>query len=247
MHIHSCLHKGDFHPVFCEDFLFHTEVSPDVYLAAVMDGCSMGKDSQFASLLFSKILKKVSKEIAYREFAGDLPPFSDWTLGDLGKEVLKQIWDNLKTLSQNLYLDKLELLSTLNLALVHTDQSKVWLILIGDGFIVAEDKIIEIDQDNRPDYLAYHLKEDFEHWFAQQKGIYEFEDIHQLILATDGVDSFEKLIPTQSKIGFEPTPYFLLDPSYDAISHPFDKKLEILKEEFGLIATDDIGLLKMKW
>ncbi|MDW3649776.1 MAG: protein phosphatase 2C domain-containing protein [Bacteroidia bacterium] len=247
MHITSCLHKGEFHPIFCEDFLFHTELSPDLYLAAVMDGCSMGKDSQFASLLFAKILKKVSKEIGYREFAGDIPPFSSWELADLGKEFLQEIWKNLKALSQSLYLDTLELLSTLNLALLNRNHSEVWLILIGDGFIAADDQIIEVDQNNRPDYLAYHLKEDFTQWFSQQKAIYELTDIQQLILATDGVDSFEKLNPAKEEVAFEPASFFLLEPSYDNLAHPFAKKLEVLKEEHGLIATDDIGLIRIKW
>jgi len=246
MHITSCLHKGDFHPVFCEDFLFHTELSTGLYLAAVMDGCSMGKDSQFASHLFAKILHKVSKELSYREFAGDIPPFSEQELGGLGKEIIKEIWHNLKSISQTLYLDKLELLSTLNLTLFQRKTSSAWVMLIGDGFIVAGEEIIEIDQDNRPDYLAYHLKEDFDSWFTQQKGIYEFEGIQQLILATDGVDSFEKLIPSDSKNSIEAAPFFLLDPSYDALAHPFDKKLEVMKAEYGLIATDDIGLIRMQ-
>ena len=246
MHITTCLHKGEFHPVFCEDFLFHTELNAELYLAAVMDGCSMGKDSQFASHLFAKILHKVSKELSYREFAGDIPPFSEQELGDLGKEILKEIWKNLKSISQTLHLDPLELLTTLNLSLFSNSPSKAWVMLIGDGFIVAGEEIIEIDQDNRPDYLAYHLKEDFESWFAGQTGIFEFENIQQLILATDGVDSFEKLIPSDSESKIEATPFLLLDPTYDALAHPFDKKLEVLKETYGLIATDDVGLVKMR-
>ncbi|MEM8888656.1 MAG: protein phosphatase 2C domain-containing protein [Bacteroidota bacterium] len=246
MHISTCLHKGDFHPVFCEDFLFHTELSSELYLAAVMDGCSMGKDSQFASHLFAKILHKVSKELSYREFAGDIPPFSEQELRDLGKEILKEIWQNLKLISQTLHLDPLELLTTLNLSLFRKNPSRVWVMLIGDGFIVAGKEIIEIDQDNRPDYLAYHLKEDFDSWFSQQAGIYEFEGIQQLILATDGVDSFEKLIPAESEARMEAAPFFLLDPSYDALAHPFEKKLEVMKTEYGLIATDDIGLIQMQ-
>ena len=247
MYIKTCLHKGDFHPVFCEDFLFHTELNPDLYLAAVMDGCSMGKDSQFASHLFAKILHKVSKEMGYREFAGDIPPFAEQKLPDLGKELLREIWTNLKSLSRSLYLDTLELLTTLNLALISKHSSKVWLILVGDGFIVSDKEIFEVEQGNRPDYLAYHLKEDFEHWYAQQKNIYEFEAIQQLILATDGVDSFEKLDKQKGTADFDPSSYFLLDNTYDTHAHPFAKKLEVLKENYGLIATDDIGLIRLNW
>ena len=89
--------------------------------------------------------------MGYREFAGDIPPFAEQKLQDLGKELVREIWTNLKSLSRSLYLDTLELLTTLNLALISKQSSRVWLILIGDGFIVSDKEIIEVEQSNRPD------------------------------------------------------------------------------------------------
>ena len=67
------------------------------------------------------------------------------------------------------------------------------------------------------------------------------------MLATDGVDSFEKLDKQKGNADFDPSAYFLLDNTYDSHAQPFAKKLEVLKENYGLIATDDIGLIRLNW
>ncbi|MEM6803341.1 MAG: protein phosphatase 2C domain-containing protein [Bacteroidota bacterium] len=247
MHIKSFLQKGEFHPVFCEDFLFHTNLRDEFYVASVMDGCSMGKDSHFASSLFAKVLRKVVKELGYKEFFGELAAFEEWDLGELGKYILQNLWEELRLLKSQLHLDQLELLTTLLLALVDVKRKQVYLIVIGDGFFVAEGKITELDQDNRPDYLAYHLSKDFESWYPTQKYLYFLEDIDELIIATDGIGSFEKL--DKSKRDFQETPeaYLLLDKEFADLPKGFDKKIEKLKADYGLIATDDVGIIEMKW
>ena len=247
MHIRSFLQKGEFHPVFCEDFLFHTQLRDEFYIATVMDGCSMGNDSHFASSLFAKVLKKVVKELGYQEFFGDLPAFEEWSLEELGKYILEKSWEELRRIKSNLHLDQLELLSTLILAVVDTKRKQAWLIVLGDGFFAAEGKIREIDQDNRPDYLAYHLAEDFEEWYGKQNQQFNLEDIHELIIATDGIGSFEKLDKSKRDFQEEAENYLFFDPEFSDLAKVFDKKMEKLKTDFGLIATDDVGIIEMKW
>lgn len=168
MQIKTVLKKGEFHPVFCEDFLYHVPLSKSIYLSAVMDGCSMGESSHFSSSLLGKLLKKACIEMRYQEFAKDIPLIDDTQLPDLGKEVVHRLWKDLKQTANSLMLEQLEILSTLLLALVDTRTGQAWILLAGDGFIAVEKELIEIDQDNRPNYMAYHLSKGFEKWFQEE-------------------------------------------------------------------------------
>ena len=73
---YSSLTIGAFHTNYCEDFLVVAELGSQQQLVAIMDGCSMGTESTFASLLIGKLLRKIAKEFFYQEFVqseiGDL-------------------------------------------------------------------------------------------------------------------------------------------------------------------------------
>lgn len=60
---------GEFHINHNEDSSAITEIGDDKIMIAVMDGCSMGKESHFASTLIAKLLRKIGKEISFRDFA----------------------------------------------------------------------------------------------------------------------------------------------------------------------------------
>lgn len=59
---------GEFHTNHNEDSSTITEIGEDIILIAVLDGCTMGKESHFASTLLVKLLRKIGKEISYRKF-----------------------------------------------------------------------------------------------------------------------------------------------------------------------------------
>lgn len=61
--------NGDFHLSHNEDSSLVSEISDSKIMIFLMNRCSMGKESHFVSTLISKILRKRSKEIGYREFA----------------------------------------------------------------------------------------------------------------------------------------------------------------------------------
>ena len=58
MKIYQVLQIGDHHVNYCEDYTLVVEIGNNHFLAAVMDGCSMGKESYFAATLVGKILRK---------------------------------------------------------------------------------------------------------------------------------------------------------------------------------------------
>ena len=48
---------GEFHINHNEDFLVSCEIGNDKMMIAVMDGCTMGTESYFASTLIGKLLR----------------------------------------------------------------------------------------------------------------------------------------------------------------------------------------------
>ncbi|MEZ4684535.1 MAG: protein phosphatase 2C domain-containing protein [Bacteroidia bacterium] len=246
MTIQTALLKGHFHPVYCEDFLLTEQLSPDLHLIAVMDGCSMGDDSHFASALVGKILKKQVKTLSWEEFAGKLPAFSDIRLEELGKSVLSGLFDDLRKSTDLLLLDRKELLSTLVMALLRPSASEAWAVVIGDGYIATEDDLIDIDQQNKPDYLAYHLNEDFETWYSSHDQFFSFSNIQQLVVSTDGPGAIRKMEPQKPDYEGDMLRYLFLDPEFADVPRGMYKKLELLEQRHGLVATDDIAMVKIR-
>lgn len=207
----------------------------------------MGESSHFSSALLGKLLKKTAREMGYQEFARDIPPMDKTPLPELGKEIAYRIWKDLKQTANRLMLEQLEILSTLTFSLVDVEKSQAWVLMAGDGFLAAEGKIIEIDQDNRPNYMAYHLSKDFEKWFKDEVHQFTYDDVQNLTLASDGVGSFEKLEKSRPDFDKEVEDYLLLDGEFSELKKPFDKKIELLKMNYGFIGTDDISIVQMKW
>jgi transposase-like protein len=72
MNIHTALQIGDYHLNHCEDFLVTKKIGSDKILCAVMDGCSTAMESQFASTLIGKILRKICIEKDLKSIVKDL-------------------------------------------------------------------------------------------------------------------------------------------------------------------------------
>ena len=65
MKVYKTLHIGEFHTNHCEDFLIHEQIGANQILIAVLDGCTMGTESVFASILFGKVLRNIAKKKFY--------------------------------------------------------------------------------------------------------------------------------------------------------------------------------------
>lgn len=245
MTIYTLIKKGEMHPVFCEDFIYETAIGNSYHLFAVMDGCSSGKDSHFASVLFGKALAKVSKEFSYSIWEKQEEKFV--AVEDISQQILKRVFEELKSVQANLGLQYLELLSTLILAVYHQREDKIFVISLGDGFVVLNEKVIEIDQNNMPDYLAYHLEEDFEEWFAQQKNIFILENPKNIAIATDGINTFinkHNSPPTQA---IDTTIFLLVNDELKQIKNMLNRKFNILDRKYNLLPADDLGIIRISF
>lgn len=246
MQIYTTRKIGAFHPVYCEDFLFETTLGSSFFVAAVIDGSTMGKDSHFASALIGKVLQQVTQEIYYQEFTGEFPKLDTIGPSILGAEIIRRMRSQFRKISRQLMLDLTEQLATVVLAVIQLEKRDVWVIALGDGYIACDGKLIEIEQGNKPDYFAYRLSEEFEGWFADQR-LYEFFSVQDFSIATDGVGCFEQLDKGKPPFPATVEDYLLVDEAFLELPKMLDKKIAFLEAEHGVFPADDVAVLRVRW
>ena len=240
MQLYQLLKRGAYHPDFCEDFSLAEPLGTRLVLA-VMDGCTMGRESHFASTLVAKVLRKVIREWPYRQHHGALPPTP--TLADELRELLAAVFADLRQLQSQLLLATNELLTTLALALLNPATGAVEVLVLGDATVALNGRLIRFEQDNRPDYLAYHLAQPFPAWYARQTQRLSAPDCHDLSLATDGIDSFEPTTPTPDLP--DVPALLLLDTHLAERPEMLNIKVRRLENASGLIPTDDVAIVRV--
>lgn len=202
----------------------------------------MGTESAFAAMLFGKALRNISKAFYYEDF---LKP-SSILLSDKLKEVLKRLFETVKLIKNQLGLDTPELLSTLVLGLVDEESLQAELITIGDGLICHDGNIIEYEQEDRPDYLGYHLGKNFETWFASQLQRNTIRGFRNLSICTDGIYSFKnfKQSPKQ-KSELEIIDFLLINNDLSEHNNFLERKLRFIKKHWQHEVTDDLAIIRM--
>jgi hypothetical protein len=244
MKIYQLLKRGEYHPDFCEDFSVVEPVSSSVLLCAVLDGCTMGHESHFAATLGAKILRKVIKERQYRMFYREVSSCSG--LEQELREIMVAVFQEFRQIRNLLLLETKELLTTLVVALLNTDTGEAYGMALGDATVALNGQIVQYEHQNKPDYLAYHLGQNEDAWYTQQKQIFRATNCTDLSLATDGIDSFlamGALSPnTQLNI-----PYFLLvDPELAERDEMLNIKVRRLENQFSLKPTDDLAIVRVR-
>lgn len=243
MRIYSALQIGDYHQNNCEDHLFVGEYGKNKILCTVMDGCTTALESQFASLLVGKILKKICTEKGYREFIEK--EVKSITPEENLKCILKDVLNELRLIQNQLMMDQKELLTTLILLLFDKDQEKGIVLAIGDGFVNINGKTTEFEQDNKPDYIGFHLLEDFETFYNSQKQKIEFNSFSDISIATDGIFTFEKLKRNESKEEIDVIHFLTIDKVNSEKEEMIALKLKKLENELGLKPTDDFAIIRI--
>ncbi|MEY4905962.1 MAG: hypothetical protein RLZZ292_3777 [Bacteroidota bacterium] len=234
---------GEFHTNHNEDCLFSSKIGKNKRLIAVMDGCSAAIDSHFSATLTAKLLKRIAKEEDYKEFVER----KEKEIKQLLKDVLQQLFKDLAELKSKIGLEREELLNTLILGIIDTEDKIAEIIVIGDGLIACNGQLFEYDQDNKPDYLGYHLNKDFETWFSQQEQKISLTNIQDLSISTDGIFTFKK---------FDNKPYepiseekiiekLLFDTTHKDNPNMLKNKIFELETENGLKPSDDLTIIRV--
>lgn len=241
MKIYSTLQIGDFHLNHCEDYFLIENPGANRTLMAVMDGCTMAHDSYFASTLVARILRKICIAQGYQELhLSDRPTPS---LETQLKQMLSELMLNLRQVQSQLLLEQKDLLTTLILLLVDKKQGNGLLLVIGDGLVSVNGAVTMFDQDNKPDYLGFHLHEDFESWYDSLDQKMFVDNIRDVSIATDGITLFR---PFHNGTGAEtdPVDFLLHDLQFSEHEDMLDRKLKALEHQHGLKPSDDIAVIR---
>ena len=243
MRIYSTLKLGQFHPIFCEDFNFVRHLDENWTVMAVMDGCSAGKDTHFASVLIAKILKKITKLLPYWYLEDASFSLHSIAINELGERIAKQLFLELQKQQNDLFLEKEELVSTYILAVYHKKRKEVWFIVAGDGVVVVNKEVYDFDQKDKPDYLAYHLHTDFDVWKDRHTQIMQEKDVSNFAITTDGIHSFDH--PHRAEVEINPVEYLLVDEESAEIEHMLHKKCVELERKYQLKPNDDLSVIRL--
>lgn len=210
-----------------------------------MDGSSMGDDSHFASGLIGKLLRRIARQTNLKTFAERTNP----TTAELLKMTLETLFADLRRLKADLDLSDTEVLSTLMLAIVDTRERNAEIIVVGDGVIACDEEIVEFNQENKPDYLGYHLAEDFEDYWNSLTQRVSASDFLDLAMASDGVFSFKPF----SHDSYRPVTeselltFLLLDREEGPTENTYRRKLMYISSTFGLKASDDLTVVRVSY
>jgi hypothetical protein len=242
MEEYQLIKRGAIHKNFCEDFLFSHRIKNRFNIYAVFDGCSTGIDSHFASALMAKTIK------AELEFI-DKEDLESSSL--LLEALVYQSAQSLKEIRNALMLSTDELLSTL-IVFVYDEISKSGDILVfGDGHVSINGIDYLIDQENKPEYIAYYLDmintyEDYEKCVADYARKFKVEKLIEVCISTDGIETFQKIVNVEtSEVIPDPKGYLLHNDYLRNNPSMLSRKCNILKTKFGFENQDDIALIRI--
>ncbi|MEM9920758.1 MAG: protein phosphatase 2C domain-containing protein [Bacteroidota bacterium] len=241
MNLYTSLKIGTAHTNHCEDYLLNAPIGDHRLLLAVMDGCSMGTESYFISTLKGKLLRKIAKEVYYKAFLHR----AEISLQAELTNILEKLFCEVRKVQNDLQLTSDELLSTLLLAIVDTRSQQAEVIVVGDGLLVVDGNATAFDQDDRPDYMAYHLNEDFSAWFQGQSQYLQLATFESLSIATDGIFTFQAFENVDyPPIGSAELMAMLL---IDQPDHPhfLHRQLIAIEQKWGLKPFDDLAIIRL--
>ena len=153
----------------CEDGYKVIE-NQDLLFGIVMDGCSTGINSSWVVQTIIYIFNNIIK---YCKFSPE-----DY--------FLLVLLSKIKEISNLLHLNSDNLLTTL-IIFQYNKKSKVLEIrTFGDCVYYVNDIEYVVDQNNTPDYFAYHLNNEEEFFNKYPTTLYE--NVDKFIICTDGID-----------------------------------------------------------
>ncbi len=245
MNIHKLLQRGTNHDNFCEDYCFVTQ-KDNFLIAAVLDGCSSGEDSYFASSFVGKIMEKNVDKIFNR---------IENTADKLELEIIRQfikyvVYEVCNLIDSNNFKTK-DMLTTIIMLVTDTNTQNGVILALGDGCISVNGQDFIIEQDNKPDYIAYYLQslkseKYFDKWFNNQKNIIYFEQIKDITIATDGILSFVKSNYMQTEMKHEDIfNFFTKNTDLYKNKIMLKRKYNILKNLHFFETTDDLSIIRI--
>ena len=254
MIIKKLLRRGTEHTNFSEDALAYKEMNNFLY-ACVFDGCSKGKESYFASTLFSKVFHNVTDTLA------SILDNPEDSMEKNAKMLIFQMSRKIQETRELLKLHVVELMSTMVLCVLDKNSNSCFIVAIGDGYFRVDEvesfikntKFAAEEQgENKPDYLAYSLEfiqnyNDFERWYAQIPEKHLFEGVTNISIASDGMNTFAEFrAPKEDVMKISPVDFLVRDETFIENEIMLEKKYNILNLKYCMANKDDLSLIRIK-
>ena len=231
------LYRSDSHQNYNEDALILDQVGEEWLVAGVMDGCSAGKESHFMSGLLVKLLRKSIKTLPYLEQVSPEYSLKDLPPEVLGEIILNQIFDESKKMVKGLLMEYEEALSTLLLMVFNTESRELFINVSGDGFYEVNGAVHEVDHNNAPDFMGYHLKKSFAEWYRNHTESHVFSKVSTASISTDGISKF---MNAKRKLARQTAEMFLVAQKKPKL---YSQTFESLTNELSLLPLDDIAIV----
>ncbi len=238
MKVYTGLQRGSSHANYCEDFLLTIPIGKQIFIGMVADGCSAGKHAHFASAFQCKLMRKVLSTNTFIHQSVSIQALADM--------LLLEWMQALKHFKQAMLIPENELLSTFILLIYNSNTKQAYISALGDGGILINHELHEIDQNNCPDYPIYHINASEEEWldYLNEQSFF-IEEPSQIGIATDGIFSF------YSTQGISPIPqskfaeYLMRDTTLKAYGDMIQQKIDLLDTKFSVKPYDDIAIVRI--
>lgn len=226
--------RGEEHRDFCEDSSLHYKID-DFVFSIVLDGCSSGTESHFASSLFKRIFYSILSNT--RNTSAD-------------KEVsvyylMEQFYAQLQEVVLMLNLRSDMILSTIVLSCTNVKDKTAFAIIAGDGLISIDGKtMVNIEpENNAPDYIAYHLNKSLYDIWEKHIFKYEFTNIEKTIsVCSDGICSFKSKQKLEEDFEYN---YLLVDDRFINNENMLSRKCKILNNQHDTFHGDDLSIIRI--
>lgn len=171
--------RSSVHPNWCEDNYWVVE-EEDLIVGAVLDGCSTGINSHFASQFVKYVLEY------------------SWTLGNpynhpyiMCCTMARRVIGKMSIVSRQLSLTDMNFLSTIVFFTYNKRTKELYVMFFGDGVVYVNGEEFIHDEQNAPQYPAYHMNdtpEQIDGYLSTRKTM-EFSGVEDFSICTDGVHS----------------------------------------------------------
>lgn len=159
----------------CEDSVFVDDVGDTMY-GVIADGCSSGIKSHFASQTIAYFVQLHQEtDVTSNNFIMALYEF----LYEV-KSLFKFSIDNL--------------LSTCILFSYHKPSKSLRIRSLGDCVYFVHDREIIVDQDNKPDYIGYHISDTYSQFesYMDKYPINEYLNVERFMICSDGIKGIDR-------------------------------------------------------
>lgn len=203
----------------CEDAYLFKENDNFVW-GGVFDGCSGGINSAWASQTLVYIYDKIDVNIFLYE------------------TILEEFWSNLNTSIKMFQITDEHLLSTAILFKYDKKSHVLSVRPLGDGVVFVNGVKKVYDQNNLPDYLAYHLDSSRQlNAFYNRYPVENHYDVTSFHICSDGIDSFA--LPQSKEKIQEPIDFLI---GSNASENHLTRKFNILQKQ-GWLIHDDLTII----